>query len=219
MTGKIRVALFDDHPLMREGVVNTLNSAKDFEVIAEGATRDDAVRVAQDALPDIVLLDISMPGGGIDAAQDISSVCPFVRIVMLTVSEDEADVSAALRAGAHGYILKGVGGPEFLRTLRAIHSGEDYVSPSLAARLLTDFKKDKSTEPKDSNLLSSLTFREEQILELVAQGLRNKEVGEKLDLSEKTVKHYMTIILQKLQVRNRVEAAMIVQRRSGQDTS
>ena len=218
MTGKIRVALFDDHPLMREGVVHTLNSASDFEIIAEGATGNDALRVAQDDLPDVILLDISMPGGGIEAAQNISNVCPFVRIVMLTVSEDEADVSAALRAGAHGYILKGVSGPEFLRTLRAIHSGEDYVSPGLAARLLADFKEVKSTKPADSNLLAGLTLREEQILELVAQGLRNKEVGEKLDLSEKTVKHYMTNILQKLQVRNRVEAAMVVQRRSSQDT-
>ena len=219
MTGKIRVALFDDHPLMREGVVHTLNNASDFEVIAEGATGDDAVRAAQDDLPDIILLDISMPGGGIEAAQDISSVCPFVRIVMLTVSEDEADVIAALRAGAHGYILKGVSGPEFLRTLRAIHSGEEYVSPSLAARLLADFKEDKSTKSADSIRFASLTLREEQILELVAQGLRNKEVGEKLDISEKTVKHYMTNILQKLQVRNRVEAAMVVQRRSSQETS
>ena len=219
MTSKIRVALFDDHPLMREGIVHTLNSAGDFEVIAEGATRNVAVRITQDDLADIILLDISMPGGGIEAAQDISSVCPFVRIVMLTVSEDEADVIAALRAGAHGYILKGVSGPKFLRTLRAIHSGEDYVSPSLAARLLADFKEVKSTKPSDSNLLSGLTMREEQILELVAQGLRNKEVGEKLDLSEKSVKNYMSNILQRLQVRNRVEAAIVVQRRSGQDTS
>ncbi len=219
MTGKIRVALFDDHPLMREGVVHTLNSASDFEVVAEGATRDDAVRVAQDDLPDIILLDINMPGGGIEAAQDISNVCPFVRIVTLTVSEDEADVGAALRAGARGYILKGVSGPEFLRTLRAIHSGEDYVSPNLAVRLLADFKEDKRIKPTDSFRLASLTLREEQILELVAQGLRNKEVGKKLDLSEKTVKHYVTNILQKLQVRNRVEAAMVVQRRSDQDTS
>ena len=219
MTSKIRVALFDDHPLMREGVVNTLNGARDFEVIAEGATRDDAVRVAQDDLPDLILLDISMPGGGIEAAQDISSVCPFVRIVMLTVSEDEADVSAALRAGTHGYILKGISGLEFLRTLRAIHSGEDYVSPSLATHLLADFKKNKSAKPADSNLLSDLTLREEQILELVAQGLRNKEVGEELDLSEQTVKRYMSTILEKLKVRNRVEAAIVSQQRSGQDTS
>ena len=219
MTSKIRIALFDDHPLMREGVVQTLDCAGDFEVIGEGATANDAVRVAQDELPDVILLDISMPGGGIEAAQDISNVCPFIRIVMLTVSEDEADVIAAIRAGAHGYILKGVSGPEFLRTLRAIHSGEDYVSPGLAARLLADFKEVKSTKPADTNLLAGLTLREEQILELVAQGLRNKEVGEKLDLSEKTVKHYVTNILQKLQVRNRVEAAMVVQRRSGQDAS
>lgn len=212
MLDKINIVLVDDHPLFREGVAMTLSGASGLEVVGQGVSADDAVRLVKDILPDIVLLDISMPGGGIEAARQISASYPVVKIVMLTVSEHDDDVLSALQAGARGYILKGVGGEELISIVRAINRGESYVSPDLAARLLVEAQSAKLHDaPPDP--IAGLTAREEQILKLVSRGLSNKEVGRDLDLQEKTVKHYMTNILQKLQVRNRVEAAIMARDR------
>jgi two-component system nitrate/nitrite response regulator NarL len=131
---------------------------------------------------------------------------------MLTVSEHDDDVLSALQAGARGYILKGVGGEELVGIVRAVNRGESYVSPDLAARLLVEVRSG-NTRDAASDPVAGLTAREEQILKLVSRGLSNKEVGRDLDLREKTIKHYMTNILQKLQVRNRVEAAIMVRER------
>ena len=218
MTDAIRVLLVDDHPLFREGVANTLSADPGFEVVGEGACADDALRLANDLLPDIALLDVSMPGGGIAAACAISSSCPVVRIVMLTVSEEEEDVLAALKGGARGYVLKGITASELTRVLRTIHEGEAYVTPTLAASLLTDFRKPPpAAVPASRNPIDDLTERESQILEQVATGRSNKEIARRLNLSEKTVKHYMTNVLQKLQVRNRVEAALLAQKPASAD--
>jgi two-component system, NarL family, nitrate/nitrite response regulator NarL len=213
MSEKIRIAVIDDHPMLRSGVTHTLKAEPDFEVVGEGGSASDALRIARDELPDIMLLDVSLPGGGIEAAQAIASACPVVKVVMLTVLQNEESVSAALQTGARGYILKGISGPDFVRTVRDIDRGENYVSPGLAARLLAVAKSKNADRDLDANPLSALTTREEQILSLVAEGLSNKEVGAQLKLSEKTVKYYMTNILQKLQVRNRVEAALLAQKR------
>ncbi len=211
MSETIRIAIIDDHPMMREGVTHIFNNEVDFEVVGEGGNARDAIRIAQDVLPDIMLLDISMPGNGISAAEAISTTCPVVKLVMLTVSEDEKNVSVALKAGARGYILKGVSGPELVRSVRAVHLGESYVSPGLAARLLGELKP-AATRLDTADPRPNLTIREEQILALLSDGSSNKEIGLKLDLSEKTIKHYMTNIFQKLQVRNRVEAALVAQK-------
>ena len=208
MTNKVRVVLADDHPLFREGVARTLVADPDFDIVGEGTDADEAVKLATDLLPDIIILDISMPGSGIEAARKVASVCPVVKIIMLTVSEHDDDVTSALQAGARGYILKGIGGEELINIVKAVHHGESYVSPDLAARLLTAMK-DSGRSGIQRDPLSELTAREEQILKGVARGLSNKEIGRELELQEKTVKHYMTNILQKLQVRNRVEAALM----------
>lgn len=206
MTEAIRVIVVDDHPLFRSGVARTLAEQADIIVVGEGASASEAVELAGRLAPDVALLDISMPGNGIAAAGAIAEARPAVRIAMLTVSENDQDVMNALEAGASGYVLKGVGGAELVSLVRSIASGESYVSPSLAARLLVAMK----SEAQSPQLaLSSLTDREEQILRLVAEGLSNKEVGRKLELQEKTVKHHMTSILNKLKARNRVEAAVI----------
>ena len=209
MADRLRVAIFDDHPLFREGVVHTLRSAKVLEVVGEGGSADDAVRIARQELPDIALLDVSMPGGGIEAARSIARVCPIVKMIMLTVSESEQDVAQALEAGAKGYVLKGTSGSELLKTMFAISRGESYVTPGLAARLLTHATRQ---EPAPASDLPELTEREAQILAQVARGFTNKEIARTLAISEKTVKHYMTNIMQKLQVRNRVEAALAFRR-------
>jgi two-component system nitrate/nitrite response regulator NarL len=131
---------------------------------------------------------------------------------MLTVSEHDDDVLGSIHNGAHGYILKGIGGPELIGIVKGLQDGEPYVSPRLFARLLSEIKDGKEKKPTSFDGLSALTAREEQILELVAQGLSNKEIGNELGIAEKTVKHYVTNILQKLQVRNRVEAALMAQK-------
>ena len=205
------IVLVDDHPLFREGVARTLNSEIGLEVIGQGANADEAFQLTSDHLPDILLLDISMPGGGIEAARKISIAFPVVKIVMLTVSENDDDVIAALQAGARGYILKGVGGTELVGIIRTVNQGDSYVSPDLAARLLADVRRGDNILNKAHDPLSDLTAREEQVLKHVSKGLSNKEIGSELGLQEKTVKHYMTNILQKLQVRNRVEAALMAQ--------
>ena len=209
MSDKIRVVLVDDHPLFRDGVVSTLNREADFEVVGQGKNADEAVHLAHDQLPDIMLVDISMPGSGIEAVRAIASACPVVKLVMLTVSENEDDVVNALQAGAQGYIVKGISGPELIRIVRSVADGETYLTPGLAVKVLTDLRKDTPRNTEEENPLTLLTAREEQILELVAQAMSNKEIGKELDLSERTVKHYMTNILHKLHVRNRVEAALM----------
>ena len=211
----IQVVIVDDHPLFRQGVAQTLDGEPDFEVVGEGATAGDALRLARDLLPDVLLLDITMPGGGIAAAATIAAAYPVTKIVMLTASEQEDDVAAALQAGARGYIVKGVSARELVAIVRGVASGEGYVSPTLAASLLshlTQEERDGRRAAPEGSPLDELTEREREILEQVASGASNKEIGQQLHLTEKTVKHYMTNILQKLQVRNRVEAALLAQR-------
>jgi two-component system, NarL family, nitrate/nitrite response regulator NarL len=212
MSDKIQIVLADDHPLFRAGVAYTLTAEPDMEVVGQGASAAEAVQLAQELLPDLILLDLNMPGSGLQAAQTITATCPVTRIVMLTVSEEEEDLLASLKAGARGYILKGVPARELTRILRAVHAGESYVTPALAASLLREMTGVAPGARPAVDPLNELTDRERQILEGVANGLSNKEIGQQLHLTEKTVKHYMTNILQKLQVRNRVEAALIARR-------
>jgi two-component system, NarL family, nitrate/nitrite response regulator NarL len=210
MPDAIQIAIIDDHPMFREGVAQIFTCMDDIEVVAEGATAADAVRVAQDLRPDVMLLDISLPGGGLEAAAAITRTCTSVRTVMLTASENEMDVAAALQAGARGYILKGSGGAEVADTVRAVFNGESYVAPSLAARLLIQMGKRPSvTASKPAN---DLTSREEEILSLVSRGMTNKEIANRLHLTERTVKHHMTSIMRKSKVRNRVEAMLMFRR-------
>jgi two-component system, NarL family, nitrate/nitrite response regulator NarL len=212
MSDKIQLVLIDDHPLFREGVAYTLRSEADIEVVGQGENAEEAIRLACNLLPDLILLDLGIPGGGLHAAQTIAAACPATKIVMLTASTEEDDLMAALKAGARGYILKGVGARELVGILRSVSTGAGYVTPSLAATLLTELTGNHPRPSSPANPLGELTEREHEILERVAAGLSNKEIGQQLHLSEKTVKHYMTNILQKLQVRNRVEAALLAQK-------
>jgi two-component system, NarL family, nitrate/nitrite response regulator NarL len=209
MTPSIRAIVVDDHPLFREGVARSLEESGSFAVVGQGGSADEAVRLAEELKPDLVLLDLSMPGGGIAAASRIAQSAPAAKIVVLTVSEADDDIMAALKVGARGYVLKGVSSGALVDILQGIANGESYVSPSLAARLLTEMRLRPPAALADDPL-SKLTAREEQILRLVAEGMSNKEVGRKLSLQEKTVKHYMTRILEKLHVRNRTEAAILL---------
>jgi two-component system, NarL family, nitrate/nitrite response regulator NarL len=212
MPGAIRIAVIDDHPMFREGAVQIFDCMDDIEVVAEGATAADAVRVADEFRPDVMLLDISLPGGGLEAAASIGRAFPSVRAVMLTASENELDVASALQVGARGYILKGSSGAEVIETVRAIFNGESYVAPSLAARLL--IQMGKRAEVVANKPGSDLTSREEEILSLVSRGMTNKEIANRLHLTERTVKHHMTSIMRKSKVRNRVEAMLMFRRKA-----
>jgi len=205
---KIRLVIVDDHSIFREGMLSVLSTEPDIEIVGAGASAEDAVRLARELLPDIIFLDISMPGGGLNAAQVIVEKFPVVKIIILTGSEGESNVMTALKTGARAYVLKGVAARELVNILHVVQSGEIYVTPTLAANLLSEMTTGSRNEPPESTF-EKLTEREQQILVLIAAGTSNKEIGLQLHLTEKTVKHYVTNILQKLQVHNRVQAAIL----------
>ena len=205
---KIRLAIVDDHSIFREGMLSVLKTEPDIEIVGQGENAEDAVRLARELLPDIIFLDISMPGGGLNAAQTIVENYPVVKIIILTGSEGEAHVMTALKTGARAYVLKGVAARELVNILHTVQSGEVYVTPTLAASLLSEITTGSRNEPSQSTF-DKLTEREHEILALIAAGTSNKEIGLQLHLTEKTVKHYVTNILQKLQVHNRVQAAVM----------
>jgi DNA-binding NarL/FixJ family response regulator len=211
----LRIVLIDDHPLFREGVAYILGNEPDLAVVGQGATAAEAASLAREHRPDLVLLDLDMPGGGLNAITAIASASPATRIAILTAATAEEPMLTALRAGARGYILKGVAARELIGIVRTIAIGEGYVSPVLAAAFLSEITRGGVGPHADVNSTDELTEREHQVLELVATGASNKEIAHKLNLTEKTVKYYMTNILQKLNVRNRVEAALLSRNSTG----
>jgi two-component system nitrate/nitrite response regulator NarL len=204
MTDPIRILVADDHPLFLDGLVATLSADSELVVVAVVGDAVAAVRAVREQLPDLALLDIAMPGGGLEAARQISAACPGTRTVMLTSSENEDDLTAAMKAGARGYVLKGISGRELRAILKTVHLGGTYLAPGLAYGAIKELTRPKAPQPIDE-----LTSREREVLALVAAGLSNAEIGGRLGLAEKTVKHYMTGILAKLQVASRVEAALL----------
>jgi two-component system, NarL family, nitrate/nitrite response regulator NarL len=204
---EITLAVIDDHPLFREGVIRALSEIDDFEVVGEGGSKEDALQIVNVHCPDIVLMDISMPGGGLDAIAPILDRRPDQKIVILTVSEASEDVIKALNDGARGYVLKGVGSRALAEILRIVASGENYVTPTLSARLLSTLSAGPAS-PSKAEPIDGLTNREGEILSLVAAGLSNKRIALRIGLHEKTVKHHLTRIFLKLNVSNRTEAAM-----------
>ena len=209
MQNKIRVGIVDDHPLYREGVVFALESEPDIEVVGQGETAEDAFQIARENAPDVLLLDMNMPGGGLNAVAKIALRYPSTKTLMLTVVDDEEGVRNALKRGARGYLLKGTTSSELVTTIRLVNRGQNYVSPNFAAQLFKgrDEGADKSERP--TNMFPELSSREEQVLNLMVQGLSNRLIGNELGLTEKTIKGYVTSVMEKLNVRNRVEAAMV----------
>lgn len=204
MTEPIRILVADDHPLFLDGLVATLSGDEELQVVATAGDAAAAVRAVREHQPDLALLDVAMPGSGLEAARLIGGASPSTRVVVLTSSENEDDLIAAMNAGARGYVLKGVAGRELRAILKAVHGGEVYVAPGLAYVMIKGLTKPRVRDPFDE-----LTGREREVLELVAAGLSNAEIGGRLGLAEKTVKHYMTAILGKLEVGSRVEAALL----------
>ncbi|MGF6090305.1 response regulator [Pseudomonas sp. 18173] len=197
----IRIGIVDDHPMLREGVANTLRKRADLQVVEQGANADEAMDIAQRVRPDVMLMDVNMPGDVFAAVRFISTQLAEVKVLMLTVSESEDDAISALEAGARGYVLKGVSGPELILAIRSVAKGGTYITPEFANKLLSNIKKHEAELHN-----ADLTQREEEVIREVSKGLTNREVASKLLISEKTVKHHMGCVMQKLHARNRVEA-------------
>jgi DNA-binding NarL/FixJ family response regulator len=196
----MRVLLADDHPLFREGVVSLL-TARDIEVVGEASDGAEAVELCRQLKPDVVLMDLTMPGmGGLEATRLIKAEMPQVKVVILTVSETDADLFETIRSGAHGYLVKNTSSAEFFDMLEALERGEAPLSRGLAARILRHL-----AQGGQAGGAAALTPREEEVLALVAQGRTNRDVAAELTISDGTVKFHMTNILDKLHLQNRAQ--------------
>jgi DNA-binding NarL/FixJ family response regulator len=203
----IRVLIADDHTLFRDGLRALLASIPDVEVVGEASNGKEALRLAIEYQPDVILMDIQMPDlNGIEATRQILRTSPHVGIIVLTMFQDDDSVFAAMRAGARGYVLKGADQAVLLRAMRAVANGESLFSPEIAARLMQFFA---SLEPTSRpELFPELTEREREILSFIADGQTNAEIAEKLVISLKTVRNHVSNIFSKLQVADRAQAAI-----------
>jgi len=206
----IRVLVVDDHALFRRGLEMVLRQEPDIEVVGEASDGLEALQKAIDFAPDLVLMDVRMPGrGGIDACTAIKAAVPSTKIVMLTISDEEADLYEAIKAGAMGYLLKEISIEEVANAIRAVAGGQSLISPSMASKLLTEFASMiKRTDERQHLLTPHLTDREMEVLRLVARGLNNRDIAKELFISENTVKNHIRNILEKLQLHSRMEAVV-----------
>jgi len=201
----IRVLVVDDHPLFRHGLGALLGTTPDFAVVGEASTGEEAIALAGSLRPDVIVMDIQMPGvSGIEATRRILHDGPGIRILVVTMFEDDASVFMAMRAGARGYVLKDADKGEILRAMRAVGSGEAIFSPPIATRLIDFLSAPRPSVA--SQTLPVLTAREREILELMAQGANNGEIADRLVLSPSTVRNYVSTIFSKLQVADRAHA-------------
>lgn len=201
------VLLADDHPLFRKGMRALLQSMPDIELVGEAQSGDEAVAMALEQQPDLVLMDLQMPNGhGLAATRQISNASPHIRILVVTLFEDDESIFAALRAGAHGYILKDAGEEEMVRAIRGIGQGQAIFSPAIATRLMDYFAVTRKEVPQE--IFPELTDREREILTLIARGQSNADIAEQLVITVKTVRNHVSNIYNKLQVADRAQAAI-----------
>jgi DNA-binding NarL/FixJ family response regulator len=206
LTQTIRILIADDHQLFRDGVKALLRSAPDTELVGEATTGEEAVGQAAEVQPDLVLMDVQMPDfNGIEATRQIIEADGQVKILMLTMFDDDQSIFAAMRAGARGYVLKGAKHDEMLRAIRAVASGEAIFSPGIAERMIAFFQNMRPE--KKSGAFPELTEREREVLVLIAQDYKNADIAAELVISPKTARNHVSNILSKLQVADRAEAA------------
>ncbi|MGH2347919.1 MAG: response regulator [bacterium] len=202
----IRILVVDDHPVVREGLVATLEDDPEFAVVGAAASAEDALPLTRSQRPDVILLDLELPGmDGIQAIPALTAAHPEARIVILTAYDTDERVLGAIRSGAKGYLLKGAGLEEIARAIRAVHGGGSYLEPRIAGKVLAEV-----SAPRRSTALSR---REREVLKMVADGRSNKQIARALKITERTVKFHVTTILNKLGAENRAQAvALAVQR-------
>ncbi|HDZ73650.1 MAG TPA: response regulator transcription factor [Aurantimonas coralicida] len=205
---RVSIAIIDDHPIVRQGLASVLANEPQFDLVAEGISAKEAVDIAQRQKPDLMILDLGIPGGGISALTRIAALVPSVKCIILTVCDSAETAISALNAGAKGYILKGVSARDLTGAIWTVVHDESFVSPEFATKLL------QAAQVKNDTRLDfqKLSFRESQILDKVELGLTNKQIADHLNLSEKTVKYYMSIIMHKFGVANRVSAVIAAQK-------
>jgi DNA-binding NarL/FixJ family response regulator len=207
-TESLRVLIADDHDLFRTGLRNLLEE-QSVQIVGEAGTGAEAVRLVREVAPDVVVMDLNMPSmGGVEATRHITAIAPLTRVVMLTISEDDSDVMDAILAGACGYLLKSSSIQELMAGIRAAAQGESLISPTIAAKVLQRVRA-TSTQPEIANTIrSELSDREIEVLKLIANGKDNAVIAGELHISPKTVKNHISNILMKLQIDNRIQAAV-----------
>jgi DNA-binding NarL/FixJ family response regulator len=206
----LKVLIVDDHALFRRGLQMVLKQEDDIEVVGEAGDGHEAVEKATELMPDVVLMDVRMPRrSGIEATEQIKDLLPHVKILMLTISDEEADLYDAIKAGASGYLLKEISIDEVADAIRSVWAGQSRISPSMASKLLTEFAAiSKRAEERQQLPAPRLTEREMEVLKLVAQGMNNRDIAKELFISENTVKNHIRNILEKLHLHSRMEAVV-----------
>jgi len=211
----IRILIADDHALLRQGIKNVLELEKDFAIVAEAGDGEEAVRKAGEFVPDIVLLDINMPRlSGLEVTKRIQAVYPEVKVIILTIHDDESYVVEVVKAGAAGYLLKDIEPGMLVKAIRTVYDGESFIYPTLAKKLfgeinrLEEERKHGATTFLQHGRDERLTLRELEVLQLIAKGLSNHEIAQRLFLSEKTVKNHLTNIFRKIDVADRTQAVL-----------
>ena len=212
--GRISVGLVDDHPLLRSGLAALFKSTVEFEVVAEGSCAADAVEISSRFSPNILIMDLTMPGNAFTAISEINTKQKNTKIVAFTASAGIDHAVMALDAGASGYILKGSTAEELVHGLRTVHMGETYITQGFATKVVLALRN--ASVRKLAADAIKLSVREEQIVRLLLHGRTNKEIASSLNISEQTVKHYMSILMQKLHARNRLEVVIAAQKMEAQ---
>ena len=210
----IRVLLVDDHIIFRKGVAALLTNRQDIVIVGEASNGEEALQAARELLPDVILMDINMPVcDGLEATRRIKRELPHIKIVMLTVADDNQEIFEAIKSGAQGYLLKNLDPDQLYELLESISRGEAPLSGTIAAKILKEFTHPSLESQEDDETADELTQREISILELVVEGLTNKEIASKLFISENTVKIHLRNILEKLHLKNRIQAAVYAVRK------
>ena len=206
MSAKIRLLLADDHAVLRSGLRLLLSEQPDMEVVGEASDGEEAIEKARELSPDVLLLDITMPGvGGLEALDRIKKENPQIRIVVLTMHDDESYMERIMTSGGSGYVLKRAADTELLSAIRAVHQGGVYLHPSMTRALVNQLQRRTAAQERQSHLESKLSEREREVLKLIAQGYTNKEIADMIFLSVKTVETHKAHIMDKLELRSRAE--------------
>ncbi len=214
---RLRVLIADDHELFRRGLRMVLDDETDIEVVAEAGDGREAVELAREQVPDVVVLDVRMPAvSGIEAARLIRGDQPGTRILMLTISDEEDDLFEAVKAGANGYLLKEISIDEIADAIRSVHAGQSLITPSMASKLLTEFAElVRREEPVPQDVPAPrLTPREMEVLQELAKGLSNRDIAQSLSIAENTVKNHVRNILEKLHLHSRMQAVLYAVRQN-----
>lgn len=205
----ISVAFFDDHPVLLSGIVALFAESDDFEIVGTGTSARDALEIAAKFRPNVVIADLSMPGKVLDAITEMSRDRQTTKVIAFTAATGIDTAIAALEAGALGYVLKGSTFEELTEAIRVVHGGDTYITPSFASKVIAGLRT--ASLRRQAARAIRLSAREEQVLRLLLRGNTNKEIAQALSISDKTVKHYMTVLMQKLNARNRIEVVLAAQ--------